>query len=122
MQLALHVVQPATFAKWHDETPDGFMFSLKAHRLVTHRRVLATAGEAIARFVGSGIAQLQGKLGPIVWQFMPSKRFEEADFEAFLALLPREVDGRLAWHFEKWNRKLDTHHPGAGTPGASPHR
>ena len=102
--------RPATFAKWHDETPAGFMFSLKAHRLVTHRRVLATAGDAIARFVGSGIAQLQGKLGPIVWQFMPSKRFEEADFEAFLALLPREVDGRRLRH------ALDVRHESFATP------
>lgn len=90
--------RPATFAKWHGETPDGFLFSLKAHRLATHRRVLAEAGDSVARFVESGIAELKDKLGPIVWQFMPAKLFEPEDFEAFLALLPRAVDGRRLRH------------------------
>jgi uncharacterized protein YecE (DUF72 family) len=88
----------ATFAKWRDETPEGFMFSLKAHMSVTNRKELATAGDAIARFVGSGITELGDKLGPIVWQFMPTKRFDPDDFQAFLALLPREVSGRRLRH------------------------
>ncbi|MDP3761133.1 MAG: DUF72 domain-containing protein [Ramlibacter sp.] len=90
--------KPATFAKWRDETPDGFVFSLKANRFATTRKVLATAGESIQRFVGSGIAQLGDKLGPLVWQFMPTKQFDAADFEAFLKLLPRAVDGRPLRH------------------------
>jgi len=90
--------RPATFARWRDETPDGFVFSLKANRFATTRKVLATAGESIERFVGSGIAQLGDKLGPLVWQFMPTQRFDPADFEAFLALLPQTVDGRPLRH------------------------
>jgi len=85
--------KPATFAKWRDETPDGFVFSLKANRFATNRRVLATAGESITRFIGSGISELGAKLGPIVWQFMPTKQFDAGDFAAFLALLPAEVNG-----------------------------
>jgi uncharacterized protein YecE (DUF72 family) len=90
--------KPATFAKWRDETPDGFVFSLKASRFATNRRVLAEAGESIQRFVGSGIAELGDKLGPIVWQFAPTKRFEPEDFEAFLRQLPGDVDGRALRH------------------------
>ncbi len=85
--------KPATFAKWRDETPEGFVFSLKASRFATNRRVLAEAGESINRFVTQGIAELREKLGPIVWQFAPTKRFEAGDFEAFLKLLPVEVAG-----------------------------
>ncbi len=85
--------KPATFAKWRDETPDGFVFSLKASRFATNRRVLAEAGESVQRFVGSGIAELGPKLGPIVWQFAPTKRFDPVDFEAFVQLLPAQVDG-----------------------------
>jgi uncharacterized protein YecE (DUF72 family) len=102
--------KPQTFAKWHGETPDGFVFSLKANRFVTHRRVLAQAGDAIQRFVDSGIAELKDKLGPIVWQFMPSKAFEPADFESFLALLPQAVDGRPLRH------ALDVRHESFATP------
>lgn len=97
--------QPSTFAKWRDETPEGFVFALKAHRFTTHRRDLGTAGEGIARFVGSGIAELGNKLGPILWQFMPTTAFDAANVEAFVQLLPREVDGRPLRHV------LDVRHP-----------
>jgi len=90
--------KPPTFAKWRDETPDDFVFSLKASRFTTNRRVLAEAGESIERFVGSGISELGAKLGPLVWQFMPTKVFDAEDFEAFLALLPRKVDGLSLRH------------------------
>ncbi|CAN7697450.1 DUF72 domain-containing protein [Acidovorax sp. LjRoot118] len=102
--------KPPTFAKWHGETPDGFMFSLKANRFATNRRVLAEAGDSIARFVDSGISELKDKLGPIVWQFMPTKQFEPGDFEAFLALLPKAVDGRTLRHV------LDVRHESFATP------
>jgi len=85
--------KPASFAKWRDETPDDFMFSMKATRYATNRKILGEAGESIERFVKSGISELKHKLGPIVWQFASTKKFEPADFEAFLKLLPREVDG-----------------------------
>ncbi len=90
--------KPETFAKWRDETPDGFMFSLKANRFATNRRVLADAGESISRFVGSGIVELGPKLGPLVWQFAPTKLFDPDDFEAFLKLLPERVGGVALRH------------------------
>ena len=90
--------KPATFAKWRDETPEDFLFSLKANRFATNRRVLAEAGESVERFIGSGIAELGPKLGPIVWQFAPTKRFDAADFEAFLKLLPSQAGGVLLRH------------------------
>lgn len=90
--------KPATFAKWRDETPDGFVFALKAHRFTTHRRELAGAAEGIERFIGSGLAELGDKLGPILWQLMPSTVFDAANLEPFLRLLPRELQGRPLRH------------------------
>jgi uncharacterized protein YecE (DUF72 family) len=90
--------KPETFAKWRDETPDSFVFSLKAPRFATNRKVLADAGSSIARFFSSGVMELKDKLGPINWQFLPSKRFDPVDFEAFLKLLPREIGGRALRH------------------------
>ena len=87
-----------TFAKWRDETPEGFVFSLKAHRFTTHRKDMATAAEGVQRFVGSGIAALGDKLGPILWQFMPTKKFVPQEVDAFLTLLPRDVEGRPLRH------------------------
>jgi uncharacterized protein YecE (DUF72 family) len=85
--------KPATFARWAAEAPEDFVFSVKASRYATNRRVLAEAGESVARFIGSGIAELGEKLGPILWQFAPTKQFDAADMAAFMALLPAKVDG-----------------------------
>jgi uncharacterized protein YecE (DUF72 family) len=91
-------MKPAAFERWHDETPDDFVFALKANRFATNRRVLAEAGESVRRFVDSGLARLRRKLGPVLWQFAPTKRFDPADFEAFLKLLPADVEGLRLRH------------------------
>lgn len=85
--------KPNTFAKWSSESPEGFVFSLKGNRFVTNRRVLAEAGESMMRFLESGVSELGEKLGPILWQFAPTKKFDPEDFGAFLALLPEKQDG-----------------------------
>jgi len=90
--------KPESFAKWHDETPDDFVFSLKAPRFATNRRELAGAGDSIERFFGSGVMALKDKLGPINWQFATTKKFDPRDFESFLKLLPREIDNRKIRH------------------------
>jgi uncharacterized protein YecE (DUF72 family) len=90
--------KPASFRKWATETPDDFLFSLKGSRYVTHRRVLAEAGESVTRFLASGLTELGDKLGPILWQLHPGKRFEPEDFEAFLALLSPDLEGRPLRH------------------------
>jgi uncharacterized protein YecE (DUF72 family) len=89
---------PASFARWRDETPDAFVFSLKGPRFATNRKILAEAGPSIEKFFASGVTGLKDKLGPINWQFMPTKKFDPADFEAFLKLLPKRVDGRDVRH------------------------
>ena len=89
---------PATFAKWRDGTPDDFVFSVKGPRFATNRSRLAEAGDSIERFIASGVAELAHKLGPIVWQFAPTKRFDPDDFEGFLKLLPSAADGLQLRH------------------------
>ncbi|NTJ42377.1 DUF72 domain-containing protein [Agrobacterium larrymoorei] len=90
--------KPETFAKWASEVPDDFIFSLKASRFVTNRKVLAEAGESITKFLTQGLTELGEHLGPILWQFAPTKKFEPDDFSAFLALLPKKQDGLRLQH------------------------
>lgn len=90
--------KPESFAKWHDETPDDFVFALKGPRFVTNRKALAEAGESVERFFRSGVLLLKDKLGPVNWQLMPTKTFDPEDFAAFLRLLPRSVEGRAIRH------------------------
>lgn len=90
--------KPASYEKWYHETPDDFVFSLKAPRYATNRKVLADAGETIERFFASGVLLLKQKLGPINWQFAPTKKFDHEDFEAFLKLLPQSIEGQTLRH------------------------
>jgi uncharacterized protein YecE (DUF72 family) len=90
--------KPESFRKWADETPDDFVFSLKGPQFATNRRVLAEAGSSIERFFASGVLELKSKLGPILWQMAPTKKFDPEDFAGFLALLPPKLDGKAIRH------------------------
>jgi uncharacterized protein YecE (DUF72 family) len=89
---------PETFRKWASEVPPGFIFALKGPRFAVNRRVLKDAGDSIQRFLESGITELGTNLGPLLWQFAPTKKFDEADFGGFLELLPDTFDGRALRH------------------------
>jgi uncharacterized protein YecE (DUF72 family) len=90
--------KPESFRKWAGGVPDGFVFSVKGPRFATNRRVLAEAGDSIKRFYDSGVLELGDRLGPVLWQFAPTKKFDEGDFGKFLELLPRELKGRALRH------------------------
>ena len=90
--------KPETFRKWASETPPGFVFSVKGSRFATNRKVLAEAGDSVRRFVESGVTELGDRLGPLLWQFAPTKKFDEADFGAFLELLPPTFDNKRLQH------------------------
>jgi uncharacterized protein YecE (DUF72 family) len=89
---------PETFRKWREATPEGFVFSVKGSRFCTNRKVLADSKEAIARFMAQGLLELEDRLGPLLWQFAPTKKFEPGDFAAFLDNLPEQAAGRALRH------------------------
>ncbi len=88
----------ASFATWRDETPEHFVFSVKAPRFAVMRKTPKEAGESIERFFKSGVMELGDKLGPILWQFLPTKKFDPEFFDAFLSLLPKKIAGRTLRH------------------------
>lgn len=102
--------KPATFQRWHDETPEHFMFAVKAPRFVVGRRDLTTAADGIANFLNSGLLHLGDKLGPINWQLAPYKKFAAAEIDAFLPLLPKEYGGRMLRH------AIEVRHASFATP------
>ena len=103
--------KPATYAKWAAETPEGFVFALKAPRYVVESRKLAAAGKGIEAFVFGGIAEMGDRLGPINWQLGPSRPFDRDDIAGFLDALPRELDGRPLRHV------LEVRHPSFASEG-----
>ena len=80
--------RPKNFQQWYSETPDDFIFSVKAPRFITHIRRLKDSEGPVANFLASGLLRLGEKLGPILWQFPPSMKFEADLFEHFFRLLP----------------------------------
>src|ERR1700761_4361246 len=89
---------PATFRKWASEVPQNFVFALKGPRFAVNRRILKEASDSIKRFLDSGITELGAHLGPLLWQFAPTKKFDAADFGGFLELLPDKFDGCALRH------------------------
>lgn len=102
--------KPESFARWHDETPDDFIFAVKGPRFATNRKDLSQSASSVERFLTGGVLELKEKLGPINWQFLPTKAFAADDFAAFLALLPPELDGRALRH------AVEVRHPSFVTP------
>lgn len=86
---------PDRYASWYAETPDGFVFSVKCPRFITHVRRLRDVEKPLANFLASGIFQLKEKLGPLLWQFPPSFKFDAQLFESFLKLLPHDTEDAL---------------------------
>ena len=90
--------KPDSWARWRAATPEGFKFAVKASRFCTNRKVLGEMGESLGKFLGQGLVELGDRLGPILWQFMGTKRFDPDDFEAFLKLLPKTQEGLPLTH------------------------
>jgi uncharacterized protein YecE (DUF72 family) len=84
--------KPDTFARWADEVPEDFVFSLKAHRFSTIRKTKEDMKTSIDAFLGQGITALKQRLGPINWQFPPTRKFDPDYFTLFLNQLPKEKD------------------------------
>jgi uncharacterized protein YecE (DUF72 family) len=89
--------RPTSWLSWYEQTPEGFVFSVKAHRYVTHILRLNEVEKPIGNFFASGLFHLKEKLGPILWQFPPSFRFNPQQFESFLKLLPHDTEAAAAF-------------------------
>ncbi|MDP2246575.1 MAG: DUF72 domain-containing protein, partial [Nitrosomonadales bacterium] len=83
--------RPSSYSRWYEQTPPDFIFSIKATRYITHVLRLRDIETAMANFFVSGLLQLKEKLGPILWQFPPSFKFDASLFENFLKLLPHDT-------------------------------
>ena len=90
--------KPETFAKWAEASPDGFVFSLKAHRFSTVRKTKEDMKKSVDLFLGQGITGLKEKLGPINWQFPGARKFDAEYFNTFLSVLPKEKDKQSLRH------------------------
>jgi uncharacterized protein YecE (DUF72 family) len=102
--------KPETFRKWAEATPEGFVFAVKGPGAVSNRKDLAESGPSIARFFESGVTEMGDKLGPILWQLAPTKKFAADEIAGFLELLPRTHDGRAIRH------TLEARHASFKTP------
>ncbi len=89
---------PATFAKWRNAAPEGFVYAVKALQYCVAKKKLAEAEESIGRFLASGLCELGDKMGPILWQFRETRKFDAEDIAAFLDMLPARIEGVKARH------------------------
>lgn len=88
--------KPHAFAQWAETTPEGFVFAVKGSRFITHIRRLREIETPLANFLASGPLRLGPKLGPLLWQFPPSFRFDPELMGDFFALLPKDTEAAAA--------------------------
>ena len=88
--------RPESYARWAEETPDDFVFSIKGSRFITHIQRLRDPATLLANFFASGMLRLGAKLGPFLWQLPPSFRYDAERIRAFLAALPHDTDALSA--------------------------
>lgn len=88
--------RPDDFARWHDDSPEGFVFAVKGSRFITHLKQLHDIETPLANFFASGVLRLEEKLGPFLWQFSPRFRFDTERLDNFLSLLPRDTEAAAA--------------------------
>ncbi len=84
--------RPTSYRSWREQTPDGFVLSVKGGRFITHLKKLAGVETALANFLASGVLALGPKLGPVLWQLPPTLGFDADRLGAFFELLPRTAD------------------------------
>lgn len=101
---------PASFARWAADTPDGFIFAVKAARAATYTKDPQAMGASVQRFLQSGLTELGSKLGPLLWQFPPARKFDPAAMERFLELLPPDLNGMRLRHV------IEAAHPSFADP------
>jgi uncharacterized protein YecE (DUF72 family) len=87
--------RPESYAAWYAATPPGFIFSVKGNRYITHILRLRDIERPLANVFASGVFNLREKLGPFLWQFPPSFRYDREQIEHFLSLLPHDTEQAL---------------------------
>ena len=97
---------PSSWRQWFEQTPDDFLFAVKGPRFITHMKRLREIDAPMANFFASGTLRLEHKLGPVLWQFPPSFRFDPATFEPFLATLPFDT-GHALWLARRHDHRVE---------------
>ena len=90
--------KPKSWETWERTVPDDFQFAIKGSRFCVTRSRLCEGAEGIGNFFAQGFAALGPKLGPILWQFAPRRKFDRDDIAGFIDLLPQELDGITLRH------------------------
>lgn len=106
--------RPQSYAKWREDTPAGFEFTVKGPRYITHIRRLKEVAEPLSNFLASGLFNLDDKLGPILWQFPPNFKYERTRMESFLQMLPHDTADAavLAGKHSEWMKERVQLQPG----------
>ncbi|OFZ21623.1 MAG: hypothetical protein A2X94_00355 [Bdellovibrionales bacterium GWB1_55_8] len=99
--------RPSSYKAWYAATPEDFIFSVKASRYITHLTRLTDLGEPLSNFFASGVLLLREKLGPFLWQFPPSMKYDRDRFSRFLDVLPRDTRAaaKMARRHSPWMKE-----------------
>jgi len=90
-----------TFDRWAEQTPPGFLFTVKARRYITHIRRLREAKEPVDLF-WSRATRLGPKLGPVLFQLPPNFKADPGLLRDFVAVLPKRIRPAFEFRDDSW--------------------
>ena len=93
--------KPESFDKWRKSVPEGFIFSVKGSRFITHQKKLKDSSEALDRLLDN-CSWLHEKLGPVLFQLPPGWKYNEERLEEFLNLLPHDIRFTFEFRNPSW--------------------
>lgn len=96
-----HLPINKTFVSWRDKAPEGFKFTVKASRYITHIKKMNEVAEPVSRLL-NGCQLLGEKMGPLLFQLPPGLKRDLARLDGLLGLLPSEVKPVLEFRHPSW--------------------
>jgi uncharacterized protein YecE (DUF72 family) len=96
-----HMPKESVLLSWAEQVPDDFVFALKAPQVITHLKQLRNVFEE-TEYLFRSLSVLDGKLGPVLFQFPKSFHADRQALEDFLALIPRTTACAFEFRSPTW--------------------
>ena len=90
--------------KWHDSSPDDFVFSVKAPKIITHIRKFENCGNELSEFYAACNDGLRAKLGCVLFQFSPGFNYTKERLDNLISGLNLDFENVVEFRNETWWR------------------
>ncbi len=96
-----HMPKESVLTSWAEQVTRDFVFAIKAPQVITHLKQLRNVFEE-TEYLFRSLSVLDGKLGPVLFQFPKSFRADRSLLEDFLPLIPGNIACAFDFRSPTW--------------------